>query len=239
MSKRFRIVAASAFAVLALLSALAYGEQVRDQAESRRNEALERYGGEVAQVVVATEAVSAGDELGAANCALEEWLVDLVPEGALTSLDDVSGVPVASPLSRGMPVCDVHLSRGGESVAVPSGKVAVTVPVGDRTGVPAEVGAGTVLAAFRCSDGTTRLLARDVSVLAASGQRGGQGGSLTLAVPADDVAPVVTASADGTLRLVRPADDVGDLSASAAPRAVGPEDAGGAGEGDMDAPEGA
>lgn len=33
MSKRFRIVAASAFAVLALLSALAYGEQVRDQAE--------------------------------------------------------------------------------------------------------------------------------------------------------------------------------------------------------------
>ena len=50
---------------------------------------------------------------------------------------------------------------------------------------------------------------------------------------------MVTASADGTLRLVRPADDVGDLSSSAAPQTVGPEDAGGAGDDVVDAPEGA
>ncbi|MEY8437512.1 SAF domain-containing protein [Atopobiaceae bacterium 24-176] len=223
MSKRFRIVFAGAFAVLALLCAVAYGEQVREQSEARRSEALERYGGEVAQVVVATEAVPAGDELGAANCALEEWLVDLVPEGALTSLDDVSGVPAVSSLTRGMPVCDVHVAQGPESVAVPSGAVAVTVPVGERTGVPAEVGAGTRLAAFRCLDGATRLLSPDVSVLAASGRQGGREGSLTLAVPSDDVAPMVTASADGTLRLVQPADDVDDLSASAAASAVAPQ----------------
>lgn len=223
MSKRFRIVFAGAFAVLALLCAVAYGEQVREQAEARRSEALERYGGEVAQVVVATEAVPAGDELGSANCALEEWLVDLVPEGALTSLDEVSGAPAASPLTRGMPVCDVHVAQGPGSASVPSGAVAVTVPVGERTGVPAEVGAGTRLAAFRCSDGATRLLSPDVSVLAASGQQGAREGSLTLAVPPGDVAPMVTASADGTLRLVQPADDVEDLSASAAAGSVAPE----------------
>lgn len=223
MSKRFRIILASACALLALLSTLGYGDQVRAQAEAARNEALERYGGEVAQVVVTTQPVVAGDELSTANCALRDWLIDFVPEGALTSLDDVAGASVASAHGKGVPLTAVDLEGKASAVSVPSGKVAVTVPVTDRTGVAADGSAQGRLAAYRCEDGATRLLCADVTVL--STQNGpGSSASLTVAVPAQDVAALVTASADGSLRLVRPADDIESLAVSAAPTEVASQD---------------
>ena len=45
MSRRFKIVLSGAFALLAVVLCLAYGESVRAEEEARRQETLTRYGG--------------------------------------------------------------------------------------------------------------------------------------------------------------------------------------------------
>lgn len=217
MSKRFRWLLTGACALLAVLCAVAYGEEVRAQVEASRSEALERYGGEVAHVVVATQPVAEGEALDASNCALKDWLVDLVPEGALASLDDVTGAVAAGPVAKGSPVCSVNLqSDAAVPVKVPPGCVALSVPVNDKTGVTAQVAPGTSLAAFKVSDGETRLISEVVEVLAADGRSSGQAGQITLSVKAEDVSPLMAAGSDGSLRLVMVSDEAEGLLGVAA-----------------------
>lgn len=214
MSKRFRWLLTGACVLLAVLCAVAYGEEVRAQVEASRSEALERYGGEVAHVVVATQPVAEGEALDTSNCALKDWLVDLVPEGALTSLDDVTGAVAAGPVAKGSPVCSVNLqSDAAAPVKVPPGCVALSVPVNDKTGVTAQVAPGTSLAAFKVSDGEARLISEVVEVLAADGRSSGQ---ITLSVKAEDVSPLMAAGSDGSLRLVMVSDEAKGLLGAAA-----------------------
>lgn len=214
MTKRFRLLLSGALGVLALLACVAAADSARAEADAERQEAMTRYGGEVVQVVVATRNLEPGDEVSPYDCEMREWLVDLVPEGTLTSLEEHQGKRLTSPVVKGMPLTQVHLRTSDETVEVPSGRVAVTVPVQDKTGVSGTVATGTTLAVYRIQEGAVRLLARDVSVLASPSQGNGQG-ALTLAVEPSQVADVVAASTDGTLRLVQPAGDVAALPAEA------------------------
>lgn len=61
MSLRFRIVLSVAFAVLAVVGCLAYADSVRQEAARVRADALERFGGEVASLVVTSQPLEAGD----------------------------------------------------------------------------------------------------------------------------------------------------------------------------------
>ena len=211
MSLRFRVALSVACAVLAGMLFAAYAGQVRAEAERERSEAIARYGGEVVGIVVATRGIEAGETISAADVAERDWVADLVPEGAATSLDDVVGRGVTVPVAKGAPVCALNFREGERALEVPEGMVAVGVPLSDRIGVPPDVAPGSRLIAYATDDDGTALVSSDVTVTGVpDATSSGMGASLTLAVPPDSVPAVLSASAEGTLRLVVPADDVED-----------------------------
>lgn len=89
MTRRVRLALAAAFSLLTLVLCLAYGQQVRADADRERAEALERYGGEVTKVVVAGQALEVGDVVSRQNVVERDWVSDLVPKGSYVSLDEV------------------------------------------------------------------------------------------------------------------------------------------------------
>lgn len=228
MSRRFKIVLSGAFALLAIVLCLAYGESVRAEEESRRQETLTRYGGEVVSLVVATSQLEEGQVISAGDVAKRDWVSDLVPEGAITSLDDVVGKKVTVAVASGAPITQLNLRETGATVEVPSGTIAVSVPLTDKLGVGEGVVAGDRLVAYRVSDGAATVLAREATVLSlpegaktlASGSQ-----AMTIALAPEDVSSVLAASTEGSLRFGLPASDVQGVDAGvpAAPTKVDQE----------------
>ncbi len=228
MSRRFKIVLSGAFTVLAIVLCLAYGESVRAEEESRRQETLTRYGGEVVSLVVATSQLEEGQVISAGDVAKRDWVSDLVPEGAITNLDDVVGKKVTVAVASGAPLTQLNLRETGAAVEVPSGMIAVSVPLTDKLGVGEGVVAGDRLVAYRVADGTATVLAREATVLSlpegaktlASGSQ-----AMTIALAPEDVSSVLAASTEGSLRFGLPASDVQGVDAGvpAAPTKVDQE----------------
>lgn len=230
MSLKFRIVLATACAALAVLACSSYADGVREDAERVRSEAIARYGGEVVSLVVASGPLEAGDVVASSDVIVRDWLADLAPEGAVTSLGDVVGATVTVPAAKGAPLTSLNFRDATEERDVPSGHVALTVPVTDKLGVSREVAVGSTVVAYETYDGGARLLASNLEVLSAPGRTATTAGSsspMTLAVLPADVSSVLAASTSGDLRLVLPADDVVTLPAGggqAAPTSVPAEE---------------
>lgn len=208
MSRRFRIIFSLSCAVLAALLCLNYADHVQNEAQRARAEVLERYGGEVVTLVVTTAALEPGDVATQANVTTREWLVDLAPEGALTSLDDVVGREVGNAAPKGVPLTEVTFRDSSTMAEVPAGRVAVTVPVTDKLGIAHDVSQGATLAAYEVTTEGTKLLSPSLIVLAVPVTTGvGTSSQLTVAVLPDDVPAILTASATNDLRLVMPGAD--------------------------------
>lgn len=71
------------------------------EAASKRSEALERYGGEQVEVVVATRTIHPGETLDPSNCTTKTWLSDLLPDGALMELSEMEGKQATSLILEG------------------------------------------------------------------------------------------------------------------------------------------
>ena len=195
-----------------------------------RAEALERYGGEVVSLVVAPEGLEAGEVVDGRNAIERDWLADLAPDGAVVDLEDVMGDEVTIPAAAGAPLTALNFRDIEDAVEVPSGRVALSLPVSESLGLPPSAAAGTVLAAYRVSDTGVSLVSADLQVLRTASETSvvGARGSVTVAASPGAVASVLSASAEGTLRLALPADDVPDLSegSGVAPTEVMPEEGG-------------
>ncbi len=222
MKRRFRVVLSGAFAVLTAGLCMLYAQEVRGEAERQRADALERYGGESVRLVVASESIEAGESASSQNTSEKEWASELAPEGALTSLDDVTGRKVTVPVAKGAPLTEMNFRDADEMPEVPSGYMAVQVPLNDKLGLPSAVPAGSRLVAYEVSDDGTRLVSGDVKVLlaAAADATSISRGSVSLAVKPDVVSAVLTASAEGSLRLAVPSADVEAAEVAEAPKQV-------------------
>ena len=151
-----------------------------------------------------------------------------MPEGAITNLDDVVGKKVTVAVASGAPLTQLNLRETGAAVEVPSGMIAVSVPLTDKLGVGEGVVAGDRLVAYRVADGTATVLAREATVLSlpegaktlASGSQ-----AMTIALAPEDVSSVLAASTEGSLRFGLPASDVQGVDAGvpAAPTKVDQE----------------
>lgn len=228
MPRRFKIVLSAAFAVLAIVLCLAYGESVRAEEKSRRQETLARYGGEVVELVVATTELEEGQVVSAGDVARRDWVSDLVPEGAITNLDDAVGKKVMVAIASGSPLTQLNFRETSTAVDVPSGTIAVSLPMGEKLGVGEGVSAGSRLVAYRVTDGVATVLAKAVTVLSIpEGAKALSSGSqaMTVALDPGDVSAVLAASTEGSLRFGLPADDVKgvDVGVPAAPTKVDQE----------------
>ena len=209
MSPRIRIVCAGACAALAMLVTAAYASHIRKEADRVRAEALERYGGEVVSLVVCTDLLEVGDTISSSNVIEMEWLADLAPQDAVTSVDDVIGLQVTVPLAEGEPLTSLNFRDSTEMIEVPAGLVALTVPVTDKLGVPRDITVGATLVAYETADSGAQPIASQVKVLSTPSATGmGTSSTMTIAVAPDDVPRILGASASGSLRLVMPAPDV-------------------------------
>ena len=235
MRRRTRIATSAAFGVLAALLAAGGMESVRADAQRQRSELLERYGGEVASLVVARRELSAGTVVGEGDIEQRDWLSDLAPEGAFTSTSEVVGARLTSAVAKGAPLTEVDTAQTEGALEVPEGRVAVTVRLSDRAGAPAEVANGARVLVYEARDSSVQLLCDDaVALVASAGGTSAAGDrTLTLAVSPDDVASVLAASGAGSLRVALPADDVeGDASGgTAAPSSVAAQTDGDAADG--------
>lgn len=225
---------ASAACALAVAGSFAgYANEVDAEAQRVRDEALARYGGEVVQLAVASTALEAGEVVGAGTVSMRDWLVDLAPADPITSLDDCMGKTLTVSVAAGSPLTSLNFRDATQTADVPSGHVAVTIPVSDKLGVSREVAPGAAVVAYETTADGTRLLAGNAIVLAAPGTSSGMGlasSTMTLAVMPEDVSKVLASSSAGELRLVLPAEDVSELDegdVESAPTSVEP-----VGEGD-------
>lgn len=209
MRRRTRLALSAACGLLSVVCAVGYADAACAEVEAERAQAWERYGGEVTTLVVATRQLACDSVVTEGDVELREWLSDLVPDGAQTSLDACVGKRLAGPVACGAPVTQVNLESQKTVLEVPDGRVAVTVRLSEKTGVEADVAAGSRLIAYEVAEERTRLVSSTVTVLG-----GGAAGSyaasssLTVAVEPRVVAEVLEAAAQGTLRLVIPAADV-------------------------------
>lgn len=113
-------------------------------------------------------------------------------------------------MSKNAPVTKLAFRDSSELADIPSGHVAMSVPVNDKLGVTKGVPQGTRLIAYEVTDEGSKPLSEDVTVLSAPSSSSSMGvtAQISLAVPADDVSSLLDASGRGDLRLVMPADDV-------------------------------
>ena len=199
------MIVAVACAVLAAVFMGIYAAGVRGEAAGARQGALERYGGETARVYVTTRAVGRGETLSERNVATEDWLVDLLPEGALVSGTDVLGQTAAAAIAENTPLAEVNIDRAGEPLDVPSGLVAVSVPCSNESAVGGALTAGSVIDVYVISDGSARLLCEGISVLKTNAE--GTAASLswaTVAVNPAQVEALIAASGIQRLYFVLP-----------------------------------
>mgnify|MGYP000883830053 CR=1 FL=1 len=244
MSLRFRVIFASACAVLVVMLVVGYADTVRAAALQEHNDAVARYGGDVASVVVATTALEPGDVVEASDVGMRDWIADLVPEGACTSLDAVVGREVTSPIPKNAVVADASFRTDEAMAQVPSGMVAITLPITDRLGVQRGIPVGTRLTAYQVDKESARLLAEGLMVLSAPSGPSASGiatsatqAQLTVAAPSDGVDALLAASAAGTLKFVLPADDAAPPGSGATSKdARAPEPVEGASEATADTP---
>jgi pilus assembly protein CpaB len=95
----------------------------------------------VTQIVLSAQDISRGQELSQDAVILQNWPLDSVPLGALSSLEDAYGMVAKVDIPRGMPVVESMLALPGSgalivgegsaaSWMIPQGRVAYALPMG-------------------------------------------------------------------------------------------------------------
>lgn len=176
-----------------------YLAHVNQQAESERAEALARYGGEQIEVLVATRNIAAGETVTEGSVDVQLWLADLLPEGAVTSADEVVGKQLGSSILKGEVVSTQRLSKTSSDFEVPEGMAAVSVPTRDVQALGGAVQPGMSVQVYATGASSTSLLIKDALVLETSLADSGSLTSsssawVTLAVPAESVQELVAAA---------------------------------------------
>lgn len=220
MGGRRQIVVGVVAAIAATLLMIAYAASVTAGARHEREQALARFGGEQIEVCVATRQIAAGETVESSDVEMRSWLVDLVPDGAATSMDQVVGQRASYPIARNEPVVVARVTAHDAELEVPQGLVAVTVPSDEVTAVGGSVLPGSCVDVYTTGSTGTSLLASQVLVLETSATVAGEGSSLsggfsrgsvswvTLAVDPSLVEQLVAVSRTGGLYLVLPGDPV-------------------------------
>lgn len=229
MRRRARVATSVVCGVAAALLAMGGAQSARAEAQRERSELLERYGGEVASLVVARRELASGSVVSEADVEERDWLADLAPEGAFTSVGDIVGTRLTSPVAKGAPLTRLSVASGEGDVEVPEGRVAISARAGERVGIPADVASGARVLVYEAAGDGVRLVCADALVLGGSADRSSSDASITLAVYPDEVSGVLAASAAGTLRVALPADDVvaqAQTAGEQAPTSVSPETGG-------------
>lgn len=209
VTKKTRILISVLSALLASFCFFAYVQSVRADAEKSRAEAIQKYGGELTSILVATKQIEPGETLSSSNTQVKSWISDLIPEGAITNPESVIGRTVSSVIGVGMPVVSLHLRSVASQISIPENLVGLTISHGEKYGLAERLSAGTKLAAYEVTDSLITCIASDIAVL--SDDTEGTlytSSSVTLGLTPEQVPAVLSAYARGTLRFTLPGSKI-------------------------------
>lgn len=144
-----------------------YTEMVYTETDSKRSEALQRYGGEQVDVLVASRTIHPGETLDPSNCTTKTWLSDLLPEGALLNMDEVEGRQATSLILQGEVVSQSRFNNETKELDIPAGLVAIALPAQDIQAVGGSITTGSRVDVYATGNKTT-CLGRNLEVLATS-----------------------------------------------------------------------
>ena len=209
MTSRLKIVLGLISGLMAAALLALYAQGVRAEASSARDKALKRYGGEVVQVCVTTQALVAGEIFNEENTAQVSWLVDLVPEGVIQSQEELLGKRAlyARPANSLVSKDDVSELA---SLTIPEGFVACSVPCAEVRAVGGAILPGHYVDVYLAGE-STQLFAQHVLVLASSSAPNGTQAKdtgrlnwLSLALKPELVESLISAASTQTLYFVLP-----------------------------------
>ena len=209
MKQKQLIAIAIACGVLCALCIGLFLTSVQGEAEAARAEALARYGGEQVEVCVATRNIVAGERLDLSAVETKLWVADLLPEGAVRTSSDAVGKTATSSIFKGEVILSGRFETGHDSLDVPSGKQAVSVPAKAVQAVGGAISPGMSVDIYALGDTSTSAIAKDVSVLDTSVGKSGslvssENGWITLAVDPENVQEIIAASGRTTLYFTLP-----------------------------------
>lgn len=209
--KRGALIAGLISGALCAGCVFAYSVQVRGEADEARIEAMQRYGGEQVDVLVATKDIYPGETVHASNAEVKTWLSDLLPSGCVTSFDGVKGVQAASLIISGEAISHRRFDSGGSGIDVPQGCVALSVPAEDVQAVGGALSAGDVVDVY-ATGSQTACIGKQIMVLATNVEHSSGTKAkvswVTLAVPVEQSQEFVTASQSMDIYFVLPASEV-------------------------------
>lgn len=199
---------------------------VQGQADAARAEALARYGGEQVEVCVAARDIAVGERIDLSAVETKLWVADLLPEDALRSSGDAVGKVATSSILKGEVVSAKRFENTRDSLDVPAGKEAVSVPAKAVQAVGGAIRPGMSVDVYSSGDTSTSAIAQSVLVLATSvGESGSlisaDSGWITLAVGPEKVQEIISASSKTSLYFVLPGakEEQGSSSSSSSAEA--------------------
>lgn len=200
MRRNKMAIAGSVCGVLCALCVFFYTQGVQGQLAAERAEALERYGGEQMEVYVARSDIAPGQTITADNVEKRLWLVELLPEGALSEESKVVGRQASSGILKGEVVCEQRFSLSASHIEVADGCTAVSIAAKDVQAVGGAVCSGSHVDIYASGNTTTELIASNVLVLATNAdsyedETGAEIKWITVAVEQELVQEVVAAAA--------------------------------------------
>lgn len=205
MKRKTRLVWSIACGVAAAALVLVYVASVRAEAARAQQDALERYGGDLVSVCVATRDIEPGETIDEGNTRVEEWVASLLPNEALTSLADAHGKTATSRIPKRAPLSSAYFERRDGTIEVPRGKVAVSVASDPEHAVGGALERGERVDVYVSKDGVTdRLVSAEVLDTSALADGGGDMNWVTLAVGESSVKELITAAVQGTVSLAVP-----------------------------------
>ncbi len=194
-----------------------YSSVVRGEADSARAEAMQRYGGEQVEVLVATKDIYPGETLSSSNSAIKTWLSDLLPDDCITNLTEVKDVQVSSMIIKGEAISKRRFESSSASLEVPQGCVALSVAAQDVQAVGGSLCAGCLVDVY-ATGSQTACIGKSILVLATNVEGSSSSKSkvswVTLAVPLEQSQEFVTASQSMDIYFVLPAQSLDPLSSS-------------------------
>lgn len=209
VTKKTRILISVLSALLASFCFFTYVQSVRAEAEKSRAEAIQKYGGELTSILVATKQIEPGETLSTSNTQVKSWISDLIPEGAITNPESVMGRTVSSVIGVGMPVVSLHLRSATSQISIPENLVGLTISHGEKYGLAERLSAGTKLAAYEVTDSLITCIASDIAVLSDDTEGAlYSSSSVTLGLTPEQVPAVLSAYARGTLRFTLPGSKI-------------------------------
>ncbi len=169
MRRKKSLIAGLVCGLLCIAAILLYAQELNDQVEAERAEALARFGGEQVEAYVATKDIAAGEAVTAANSEKRLWVGELLPQDAVLDLATVEGKALSSPVYAGEVVSMRRFEgRGAATLQVPEGLCAVSVPSKSVSAVGGSVTAGSTVDVYATSGTATERLAASVLVLSTS-----------------------------------------------------------------------